>query len=55
MSDPKNLEEVEELRKWSVEQAVQFSRHKEEYSSAGSITRVAEMIYNYVTRGTVLK
>jgi hypothetical protein len=45
--------ETEELRQWAVEQAVEFTRHKEDFGSSASITHIAAKLVDYVTLGRV--
>jgi hypothetical protein len=53
MSAERTPREREELRQWAVEQAVEFTKRKEDYDSSKSIVHVANTLYHYVLSGVV--
>lgn len=56
MSDERPSQTSEQrLRMWAVEQAVKYTAHKQEFNTAGAITRIATVIYDYVQEGKVLR
>lgn len=47
----KSQQAIEELRKWAVEQAVEFTKRRDDVENPQFITTVAQRLYVYVTEG----